>query len=795
MRCYCIPTLLVSLLLTAPVWGQAVPSKEPTSTHIFPAGGRRGTVVPVRVGAECLPPGARFHLWGEGVSGPPVLGPRARVRHEPSAPRLPLDANFMNYPKEWEARVEIKANAPLGPCFWRVTTGWGGTQVRTFLVGDLPEFIETEPNSDPDHAQRITLPVVVNGQIAGERDVDYFLFAARAGEVVVCDVMAGRIGSPLDPVIELRDGHGRCLAGDEVRMGNDPVRAFAIPADGDYSLQVANLGVGGGPEYVYRITLSTAPYVYSAFPAGGRGGATCPIEFLALTGKGTPRTFKEKVAIPAGPARTFWQRLSSAGNPIPLLTGDLPEVTEPETNHSAVTALELTLPVTVNGRFGTATEEDWFRFAARKGEAYTIDCRPFPPGSPAVPVVALEDGGGAVLAQASGVEAPGRRCHVEWRAPADGAFRLRLRDLQQGTRGGPDFVYRLTVSPARPDFALTLKSDSLNVTQGARTELEVIVARTGGFTGPIDLAVTGLPAGVRIEGNRIPDNVPRHRISLLAGDDARPTDGVLRIAGTATVAGQRLERTATAVPLALETEGMSPAAPALPEVRLTVQHKPVFHLTCSEAYQYAHRGSIYPYRMQVERLNGFEGEIRVQLCDRQVQDLDGIEVVEQVIPRGAKEFDNLIYFPETMHASVQHHCRPYVQGYATFTDKWGQTQTLVGISDRRCMVRTRPPVVKLRSGVEAVVARPDTIIECPLALERTSLFSGPMQIVLIEPPPGVGLAESNLEIAAGKDSVRVRLKIGKETSRSQGMVKFRATAKIAGGATAVSEAVVALKWE
>src|SRR4051812_1183164 len=93
--------IVASFLTVTPAWGQAVPSKEPTSTHMFPAGGRRGTVVPVRVGAECLPPGSKFHQWGDGISGPAVLGPRARARYEPSLPRLPLDANFINYPKEW----------------------------------------------------------------------------------------------------------------------------------------------------------------------------------------------------------------------------------------------------------------------------------------------------------------------------------------------------------------------------------------------------------------------------------------------------------------------------------------------------------------------------------------------------------------------------------------------------------------------------------------------------------------------------------------------------------------------
>src|SRR5439155_7351455 len=176
--------------------------------------------------------------------------------------------------REWASTITLAADAPLGTAYWRVSGAWGGTQRRPFLVDDLPEFIETEPNSQPERAERITLPVVVNGQIAGERDLDFFVFSAKAGEVVACDVMAARIGSPLDPAVEIRDKHGRRMMVEEVRVGNDPVLAFRVPADGDYLLQIGNLGLPGGPEYVYRITVSASPSAPFAFPAGGRTGET-----------------------------------------------------------------------------------------------------------------------------------------------------------------------------------------------------------------------------------------------------------------------------------------------------------------------------------------------------------------------------------------------------------------------------------------------------------------------------------------------------------------------------------------
>src|SRR4051812_8778653 len=152
MRLPRLAALLAAAACAAPAPGQAVPSKEPTGTHVFPAGGRRGTTVPVRVGAECLPPGANFRVWGKGVTAPAVLGPRADGPREPSPRRKPndADADMRTYPREWQSRVTVAADAPAGAAQWRVTSGFGGTRPRPFVVGDLPEFVETESNSDPD---------------------------------------------------------------------------------------------------------------------------------------------------------------------------------------------------------------------------------------------------------------------------------------------------------------------------------------------------------------------------------------------------------------------------------------------------------------------------------------------------------------------------------------------------------------------------------------------------------------------------------------------------------------------
>src|SRR5205085_4381304 len=171
-----------------------------------------------------------------------------------------------------------------------------------------------------------------------------FAFAVRAGEVVVCDVMAARIGSPLDAVVAITDLHDRRQDVEEIRVGDDPVVTFRVPESGDYRLHVANLGFGGGPAYVYRITVTTKPYV------------------------------------------------------------PFPEIVTAGGNRSFQSARELPTPGTVNGRFLKADAEDWFRFGAKKGEAFTIACQPLPHDSAAVPLLAIVGLDGASLAKAGNIE-------------------------------------------------------------------------------------------------------------------------------------------------------------------------------------------------------------------------------------------------------------------------------------------------------------------------------------------------------------------------------------------------------
>jgi hypothetical protein len=792
-RSFCFGTLVLAIRAVV-VYAQQVPI-DPASTHIFPAGGRSGTTVDVRIGGECLPPGAGFRTWGQGITAPSTLGPRASGNYEPSPRRNPRETP-MAYPKEWQATLTIAADAPLGQKLWRVTSGRGGTGARPFIVGDLPEIVETESNSSPAKAERVTLPVTINGQIAGERDVDYFRFSAEKGEVITAEVAAARLGSPLETVIEFHDSSGHRLAARPLRAGSDPVLVLDVPATGEYRAFVANLSFRGGPAFVYRMTLTRLPYVRFVFPPRVRAGHVAELDIFREYGSGRLTQSRESLSIPAALGESFFATPTPSANRISLVADETPVAVESEPNDAPAQATDLPLDVAVCGRLGTVVDEDWFLFKAQKGQLYALDCHPLPKTSPALPVLSVIKSDGQKLASAKAVESVDGRCALDWRAPEDGVYYLRVTDTQQGAAGGADYTYCLLARQGQADFALASKTDFVNLVQGGRAELEVTVARRGELAAPINLAVEGLPEGVRFEPLQIPASQNSVKIAFLAGEDVRPAAHALKLIGSAVVDGRKIAHSLFATHLGHDADGIGLGPSSVDHVHLTVAHKPVFKLACSEAYQYAHRGTVYPYLMEVERLGDFAGPIHLEVADRQIKDLDGIEVREMTLAPGETKFMLRLFLPETMHINLQAHSNVYAQGDVLFTDKWGQPQSHLVVSTMRCMVRTLPPVVKLQAVDRELSVKPGTTAMCRMELIRTPNFPGPMRIDLADASASSHCAAEPATIEANQTTASLAVRVSPAAAaRPDAVLRFRATGDMPGDVQVVSEASMKLHFQ
>ena len=184
---------------------------------------------------------------------------------------------------------------PVGTTSLAAVNGRYSSNRVPLAVDNLPEIAEQEPNNSREFAQTITLPVIINGRIDKPGDVDVFKFEGRAGDELVAEVTARRLGSPLDSYLKLTDANDKQIAfnddTDDAADGLETHHAdslihITLPAAGTYYLALGDVQHKGGPEYAYRLRISRATPDFSlrVTPSslGVRAGANAPITVYAL---------------------------------------------------------------------------------------------------------------------------------------------------------------------------------------------------------------------------------------------------------------------------------------------------------------------------------------------------------------------------------------------------------------------------------------------------------------------------------------------------------------------------------
>lgn len=133
-----------------------------------------------------------------------------------------------------------------------------------FDVQSLESIPEQEPNDTMARAASAPLPIAVEGRISAPGDRDIYSFQGRAGDEVVAEVMARRLGSPLDSVLMLTDGDGVQLAmnDDHEDKGSGLMTHHAdarlqckLPKDGRYFVHLGDSQQAGSEAHRYRLRI------------------------------------------------------------------------------------------------------------------------------------------------------------------------------------------------------------------------------------------------------------------------------------------------------------------------------------------------------------------------------------------------------------------------------------------------------------------------------------------------------------------------------------------------------------
>ncbi len=587
--------VFVAALAAACLYAQQ--AEGPHIGYAYPAGGRRGTEVEVKVGGQALRGVFAAFVSGGGVRAE-VAGywrPLSRQQAQDLVEKLQKAANpegtdakarrsvpFQN-PERLKAlaqqagltdvqlrdllifrrtqqnpklqpnlqiaeiatvRLAIEPNAAPGVRDLRLLTPAGLTNPVRFVVGSLPEVVTDEGKAP----ETIRLPAVVNGQVMPGA-VHRLPFVARKGARIVVAAAAEQLVPFLgdavpgyfSPVLQVFGPDGKEVAySGPAQAIADPALCFLAPADGLYALNVFDALYRGREDFVYRVTIGEVPFLTGLYPLGGRAGTRFSLQ---ATGWNLPAK-----TVQVDSTRSLVASFPDS-NPLTVAVDDLPEEAEKEPNNTRAKPQNVQLGVTVNGRIDRPGDQDSFAFRATAGTKVVAEVAARRLGSPLDSTLTLTDAKGRVLAFNDDFVDPCAATvmhqadsQLSATLPASGTYVVTVRDAQR--RGGTEYAYRLRIGAPRPDFALRIVPASLTVRTGGTAAFDVAAIRKEGFTGEIALSLEGAPEGFMLGGAWAPAGVDRVRMTLTAPPSPFAEPLCLRLRGSAAIGGRTVVRQA-----------------------------------------------------------------------------------------------------------------------------------------------------------------------------------------------------------------------------------------------------------
>ncbi|HKI32720.1 MAG TPA: PPC domain-containing protein [Gemmataceae bacterium] len=561
---------------------------QPRLLVVSPAGGQAGTAVEVTVTGNDLEQPQKLLFNHPGMKAEPVADSTKPAKPPQGGQPALMTAKF---------KVTIPPDVPVGHYDVRFVSKDGVSNPRVFVVGDLPETTEKEPNNDVDQAQEVPLNSTVHGAITAPTDVDYFRFAAKKGQRVVVSCLASSIDSKLQAALEVYDKAGALLAANRNYHDGDALLDVTPADDGDLFVRINSFAyLQGTAEHFYRLTVSTAPWIDAVFPPVVEPGKATKVTVYGRNlpdGKPDPDAvvdgrvletmtvtvnapgdaaalqrlaYRGHVAPLAGAMDGFEYRVrnkAGTSNPFLLTFAQAPVVTDNGDNDTPEKAQAVPVPCEIAGRIEKKRDRDWYSFTAKKGDVLSIELYGDRLGSPldlyavlkstgpkGSTIVELDDSTEQVPNQfyTRGDDPP----RYQFKVPADGTYLLMVSSREADVEAGPRHLYRVRIAPEKPDFRVVLMPSSATtpdacvVRRGATQFFTAFVTRLDGFNDEITLTADGLPQGVTCPPQTIPAGQKQGILVLTAAEGAPLWAGDIHVKATATIDDKKVEREARA---------------------------------------------------------------------------------------------------------------------------------------------------------------------------------------------------------------------------------------------------------
>jgi hypothetical protein len=775
--------------------------RAPEAGYIFPAGGKAGTTIDVKLGGYDWTPDMEFFVHDKRVNLV-VAGPPGPILIPPPPYWFGAKGRLvsMPLPREVSAKLVIAADVPPGPIYWQVANANGCSDARVFIVSAGPEVVEEENRKVPQLLA--SLPMTVSGRLMKNEEVDrYRLVAAKDGPIT-CELTARRLGAKFNGIIEVHDGKSQLIADALGSGGADPSLTFLAKAKTEYVISVRDIDFGGDRSYVYRLSVTPGPRVVGAIPAAGKRGETRDVEFVVANGTGKLESITRKVAFPAA-GNSFAYRLDTplgSAPAFPLLLSDLPE--------AVASPAKLASPIAITGVLDQPDMEARYSFDWKKGEVWSLSLEAKRIGSPLDVALVVLGPDGKELARND--DLPGTTdAGLAFTVPADGAYTVVVSDMA-GKSGSRAAIYRLVVRQPASDFALQLATPRAHVPLSGKFDLMVNVIRTGGFKGPIALTVKGLPPGVEVPANLvIPGDKAAFAIPLQTAKDAGPVAGLVTIEGTADLApigsglfsrtgppqpkGPIVTRTA----MARASFNLAPRSPDESQtvaILVATTLKPRFkgQPVDQDTGRKVHRGSTFPADVIVERLDGFAGEIVLQMAATQSYQMQGITGSDVIVPPGVTKVIYPCFMPEWLETTRT--SRMGMVAVAKVTDPKGKIRYAVNDITGYITMTMEGALLKVSADDSELTMPIGQPFDVPLKISRLTKLNEPVKLELRLPDELTGQLKAEPTIV-GVKTEQVVMRIT-PSAKLQGLHTFtiRGSALQDGKYLAVSEATISVEF-
>jgi hypothetical protein len=427
--------------------------------------------------------------------------------------------------KEMRIDLSCPADTPLGIYPFHLAGDKGISNWTLLMVDDLETISATGDNRVLEQAQLLPVPSACEGALKPDAAA-FYRWEAKANQSYSIEIVAQRLGSPLDPVLSISDSDGKTVASinDEAGIGADCRLSFVPAKDGVYFIKLHDTGFAGGSSYRYRLRLGRFPLATVTFPLvldratiqagnfqlrGPRVGQAKLMTGRRFAEKGETFATTELAGEMPG-SRSFMQACSSAES----------WAREAEPNNTTAEANRFELPFQVCGELSQNLDRDHYRFKARAGQRLFVKTQTRSLGAPCDLQLKLLSGG-EIVAQSD----PGdpNEADLSYTPKVDGELCLSLAEITG--LGSPLAVYAVSVAVEKSGFELSCDKDSVEIAPGKSGVLKISAKRFG-EPAAISLSAEGFGEGITVENAIIPKDKNETELKFTLSQEWKPGQAI-----------------------------------------------------------------------------------------------------------------------------------------------------------------------------------------------------------------------------------------------------------------------------